>query len=140
MENRAKTNVIQLALTAIMAKLEVNAEKPRDKSEANFAFTEDGEGSNSGTGYVKSSLPPPLIWMETKRRDGLFLTHAAFTSVFVETCSQETKHASTGLSHFSSQIEQPVFQEGSCIQNRDWTGVTTRIGGLSNVSLRSCSA
>jgi len=52
LENRVKTDMIQLALTAIMAKLEVNTEKPRDESEAKFVFAEDGKGSNSGTGYV----------------------------------------------------------------------------------------
>jgi len=49
LENRAKTNAIQLALQAIMSKLEINAEKPRDKSEPNLALVEEVEGSNLGT-------------------------------------------------------------------------------------------
>ena len=57
--NWAKTDVIQLALQSIMSKLEIHAEKPRDESEPNFVFTEDGEGSNSGTGHVKIKPASP---------------------------------------------------------------------------------
>ena len=85
---------------AIMAKLEVNAEKPKDESEVNFAFAEDGKGSNSGTGYVKIKPASPSDFNGDPEKGQTFLNTAAFTSVSVETCSQETKHASTRLSCF----------------------------------------
>ena len=59
LENRAKTDAIQLALQSIMSKLEINIEKPRDKSKANFAFAEESEGSNSGAGHVKIKPASP---------------------------------------------------------------------------------
>ena len=51
--NQAKTDTIQLALQAIMSKLEINAEKPRDKSKLNFTSAEEVKGLNLGTGHVK---------------------------------------------------------------------------------------
>ena len=58
--NQEKTNMIQLALQSIMSKLEINTEKPRDKSEVSFAFAEEIKGSNLGTGHVKIKPASPL--------------------------------------------------------------------------------
>ena len=58
LENRAKTDAIQLALQAIMSKLEINAEKQRDESKVHFASAEV-EGSNLGTGHAKIKPASP---------------------------------------------------------------------------------
>ena len=50
LENQAKTDTIQLALQAIMSKLEINTEKMREESEANFTFAKEGKASSFGTG------------------------------------------------------------------------------------------
>ena len=57
--NWVQTDVIQLALQSIMSKLEINAEKPRDESKAKFTFSEEGEGSNLGTGHAKTKPASP---------------------------------------------------------------------------------
>ena len=57
--NWVKTDAIQLALQLIMSKLEINTEKPKEESEVNFTFCEEGEGSNLGAGHVKIKPAAP---------------------------------------------------------------------------------
>ena len=71
--NRAKTNTIQLALQSIMSKLEINTEKPRDKSKVNFAFAEEGKGLNSSTGHVKIKLASPSDFDGDQEKEQAFL-------------------------------------------------------------------
>ena len=53
MASRAKTDTIQLALQAIMLKLEINMEKIREESKANFAFAKESEASSFSMGQAK---------------------------------------------------------------------------------------
>ena len=71
--NREKTDIIQLALQAIMSKLEINTGKPRDESEVNFTLAEEVEGSKLSTGYVKVKPASPSDFNRDQEKGGAFL-------------------------------------------------------------------
>ena len=130
----AKTNVIQLALQAIRLKLEINTEKMREESEANFAFAEKSEAASFGMEQAlvwdkqKSNPHLPWIFMETKKKGGPSSTPVTSTSVSVETHSKETKHRYTGPCPSSNQIKWLTLLTRSCAWNKRLESGTIRIG------------
>ena len=57
--SQAKTDAIQLALQAIMSKLEATAEKTREESEVNFIFAEEDEALSLGAGQARVKPASP---------------------------------------------------------------------------------
>ena len=133
---QVKTGAIQLALQAIMSKLEVNTKKMREEPEVNFTFAEESKASSFSMGQVRVKPASPWNLMETKKKGGHSSTLAAFTSVSVETCSNETKHAYTGPCPIKWLT--PLIR--SCAWNKGLESGITRTGRPSRESSRNCFA
>jgi len=101
--SRVKTDTIQLALQAIMSKLEVNMEKTGEESEANFVFAEEDEAPSlsAGQARVKPTSPSDFDGDREKGRAFINTCHIYF-SICRDSFKGDQAHIHWALSFFKS--------------------------------------
>jgi len=137
--SQAKTNAIQLGLQAIMSKLEINTDEPREESE-DILFAEESEVPSFGAGQarVKPASPSDFDRDQEKGRAFLNTCHIHFSI-----CGDSFKgdQACVHWSYLSSNQTEPlILLPRSYAQSRGQGDGTTRIGQPLRESLRNCSA
>jgi len=101
--SRAKTDTIQLALQAIMLKLEVNMEKMREESEANFVFAEEDEALRLNAGQARAKPASPSDFDGDQEKGRAFInTCRIYFSVCGDSFKGDQARIHWALSFFKS--------------------------------------
>ena len=123
-----------------MLKLEVNTEKMREESEANFVFAKEDKAPRLDAGQARVKPASPLDFDGDREKGRAFInTCRIYFSICGDSFKGDQVCIHWALSFFKSD-RALRFATRSCVQSSDQGDGTTRIGQPLRKSLRSFSA